>query len=204
MTKINSKNIIDLWTALEVLSPQGFIRPDDLALGDKKQAQQITEQALPWEPKYQSTIDQHAPFFQVILGTINLPHAMAALHKTYADSNPERRPARGKAIIATLTLDQTGRLIDEDPICISSFAWALPLALRGNLEKLGDWVSVETTLKATIYNALKKEEDDSEETLTSKPAQLYITFEDIQRAYQALLQAMHLSPDMTQAPYFCR
>ncbi len=202
MTKISSKNIIDLWTALEVLSPQGFIRPDDLALGDKKQAQQITEQALPWEPKYQSTIDQHIPFFQVILGTINLPHAMAALHKVYADSNPERRPTRGNAIIATLTLDQTGRLIDEDPICISSFAWALPLALRGNLEKLGDWVSVESALKATVYNALKKEDNDSEDTLASKPAQLYITFEDIQRAYQALLQAIHIAPDMTQAPYF--
>lgn len=201
MTNDIKKNILDMWTALEVLSPQAFLRPEELALGDKKQALQISEEALPWEPRYQSTIDNHTPYFQVVLGTINLPHAMAALHKVYADSNPERRPVRGHAIIATLTLDQTGRLIDEDPICISSFAWALPMALKGKLAKLGDWTTVEAALKAKIYAALDKNQDQ-DETPPTEPHQLYITHQDIQNTYTVLLESLHLSPDMTQAPYF--
>ncbi len=201
MTNDLKKNILDMWTALEVLSPQAFLRPEELALGDKKQALQITAEALPWEPRYQSTIDNHTPYFQVILGTINLPHAMAALHKVYADSSPERRPVRGHAIMATLTLDQTGRLIDEDPICISSFAWALPMALKGKLDQLGDWTTIEAVLKAKIYAVLDKNQDP-EDTPPTEPHQLYITYQDIQKSYEVLLESLHLLPEMTQAPYF--
>ncbi len=202
MTKDTKKNILRLWSALEVLSPQTFLRPEDLSIGDKRQALQFTDQALPWEPKHQNTIDNHVPFFQVILGSLNLPHAMGALHKIYADSSPERRPVRGQAVLATITLDQTGRLIDEDPVCISSFAWALPVALRGDIEKLGDWGSIEPALKAKIMDVLDKSKDPEEGDEPTIQHQLYITHQDILKAFDLLVDSLHLNRDMVQAPYF--
>ena len=42
-------DILSAWTALEVLSPQSYARPEDLAGGDRTRVVALGDGELPWE-----------------------------------------------------------------------------------------------------------------------------------------------------------
>lgn len=103
-----AQNILSAWTALEVLSPQTFKKPQDLVNGDLKLVAKL-EKGLPWENG-----GEHAPsgaklYYQVVLGVINVEKATKALLELYADARIERPAAKSEAILAVVMVDREGK-----------------------------------------------------------------------------------------------
>jgi hypothetical protein len=147
-------DILTAWTAIEILSPPTFNKPDDLAIGEKRQHLPLRKNYLPWENCREKPPEDHTTFYQIIFGTIDMPQAMEDLLKVYTDSRSERPQARNNAIIATITLDQFGCLIERDPIALSSFSWGLPFAIKGKLEDLKLWTEKEGELLSHLRDKL--------------------------------------------------
>jgi PAS domain-containing protein len=130
-------SILATWTALEALSPQTYRRPADLADGDQRRVVDFGNEVLPWfrgersRPKYQL-------FYQVVLGCVPMDRATQALVERFGEEEERSRAERQKAPIAVCLLDRDGMLVAEDGVAVSSFAWALPIALRGELGRLGE------------------------------------------------------------------
>lgn len=49
------EDILSAWMALEVLSPPSYLRPEDLAGGDRMRVSVISESNIPWEQTSKST-----------------------------------------------------------------------------------------------------------------------------------------------------
>lgn len=63
-------SILDAWTALEVLSPQTFRRPEELAGGDRR-AVALWEERLPWEGIGERARPNTRLFYQVVLAFVD-------------------------------------------------------------------------------------------------------------------------------------
>ena len=129
--------ILSAWTALEVLSPPAFRRPEDLAGGDRRRIARLDVGRLPWEGNGEKARPSTRLYYQIVLGMVNLEAAVAKLMAVYADTRVERHPARGEAVLAVIMVNRDGRPIEESATAVSSFGWAIPQALSGNLEALG-------------------------------------------------------------------
>ena len=92
-------SILDAWTALEVLSPQTFRRPEDLASGDRR-AVAAWEEKLPWQGVGERARPGTRLFYQLVLGTVDFGAAVERILTLYSDSRVERPAARGEAILA--------------------------------------------------------------------------------------------------------
>ncbi|WBF66787.1 AAA domain-containing protein [Desulfovibrio subterraneus] len=155
-------DILKSWTALEVLSPQGFKREVDLVGGITGRIARIDEQQLPWE-KGESAPPQRRLYYELILGTIALEPTISSLLSVYADKRPDSPCMKGHSPIASILLDKNGCPIEMDMgFVFSSFAWGVPVALRGDLTKLADWNSYERQLSATFKHLLIQRNDDGE------------------------------------------
>lgn len=108
------------------------------------------------------------------------------------DEQPSRQG--GNAAIATLLVDRHGILLAENGIGLSSFAWALPLALQQRLEILGAWACVELQTTKTLEEMLRKTDEDG--------APLPLTHDDIMTAFGWLTQHFAIPDDMTIQPTF--
>jgi hypothetical protein len=113
-----SANILSAWTALEVLSPPSFRKPEDLAGGPRSLIAPFRDSRLPWENGGERSKPNQRLYYQIVLGTIDLEAAVSALLKVYTDRRPERPATRGEAILATVLVDQTGRPVESDPIAL--------------------------------------------------------------------------------------
>lgn len=76
-------------------------------------------------------------FYQVYLGAVQMDRATERLTKAFGLDEERSSRAREKAALAVLLVDTNGRLVEEKAIAISSFGWALPLALELRLGDLG-------------------------------------------------------------------
>ena len=132
------QNILSAWTALEVLSPQTFRKPEDLANGDTRAIAHLTDRC-PWEGEGEKSRPNYRLYYQVVIGTINFRKSVDQLLKIYTDVRVERPAVQGEAVLAVVVLDSKGRLLEEEGTAISSFGWALPKALSGDLQGLADW-----------------------------------------------------------------
>lgn len=127
-TLINdAQNVLRAWTALEVLSPQSFKKPEDLVSGERNRIFRIQGKNLPWLSGQEKSRPNQRLYYQIILGSIAMEPAIASLLDVYADQRIERPQATGSAILATVMVDKSGFLVTEDGLAISSFAWGFLL-----------------------------------------------------------------------------
>lgn len=191
--------ILSAWTALEVLSPPAYVRPEDLAGGDRTRIAKLGESAFPWERGEKSRPNQRL-YYQIVLGSVKMEPAVERLIERYGDTRPEKPGARGKAALAVVVVDRQGRLIESPAVGVSSFAWGVMSALNGELAHLAHWPEVEPQLVERIEKLLlgvvAKNED--EEELRHRPlarAALFV-------AYQALIHELGLPWEWIEPPEF--
>lgn len=181
------------WTALEVLSPQSFLRPEDLAGGDRTRIA-LLDNTLPWENGGQKSRPEYRLYYQIVLGTIQMEPAITQLLTVYTDKRNERPPARGESILATIVVDREGRPAESEAVAISSFAWGVPIALKGNLKALGYWPSVEPSLIEELDKQIRHQDEDGNALPLSR--------HDIEQAYEWLIALLDLPEDMVKSPHF--
>jgi hypothetical protein len=116
------EDILSTWMALEVLSPQFYVRPEDLAGGDRRRVVALGESPLPWERGEKSRPNQRL-YYQVVLGSMKVEPAVGRLIERYGDSREEKVIVRGRAALATVMVDRQGRLVQSPAVGISSFGW---------------------------------------------------------------------------------
>lgn len=154
-------NLIAGWLALEVLSPQTYRRVEDLADGDSRRMADLGRRPLPWERREPSR-ENYRLYYQVLLGAIRMQEATAALLQRYADSSPEFRTQIGMCPIAVVMLDQQGRLVEDRPVSIASFAWGWRVAMEGRLADLAQWSTVESKLCEDLAEHLTRRGENGE------------------------------------------
>lgn len=186
-------SILSAWTALESLSPQTYRRPADLVSGDGRCVVSIDGNDLPWfrrepsRPKYQL-------YYQVILGCVPFDLAMDALIKAFGEDEERGRREREKAALAAVLVDRSGLLLEEHAVGISSFGWALPVALSGDLTRLGAWTEAERGLVEGLTKKLVRMDRDGN--------QLPLDAEILQKAFRWLVAALGLPPGLYEEPSF--
>lgn len=190
--------IIGAWTALEVLNPQTFDKPQDLearARDIPKNVALIADFArgLPWE-----TDDRGLPkkqlFYHVVLGTIDAARAFNALLDRYVDSRAERPRVKAEAVLASVVVDKNGIPVPDDAVVVSSFGWGLPVALEQDLAALAQWPTVAEQLQRELAAQLRRRD--------SKGNELPLDAATIERAFRWLLAELHLPEAYVCPPRF--
>lgn len=181
------------WTALEVLSPQSFLKPEDLGGGERSRITRL-DNALPWENGGEKSRPNYRLYYQIVLGTIQMEPAITQLLTVYTDKRHERPSKNGESILAAIVVDREGRPPDNDAVAVSSFAWSVPVALKGNLKALGDWPSAERSLLEELDKRIRPQDDEGN--------LLPLTRDDIQQIYDWLVVQLELPDGMVKPPYF--
>jgi hypothetical protein len=187
-------DILLAWTAMEVLSPPSFRKPEDLAGGDRYRIATFKDGALPWEGGGEKSRPSQRLYYQIILGSIDMEAAVAALLRVYSDSRVERPQARGEAVLATIMVDREGRLVEEEPVAISSFGWGIPVALSGRLRDLGRWPSAEKILLEGLTKKVSVEDKNGNPQPLSRAA--------IKGAHDWLVEALGLDGQLVKPSAF--
>ncbi len=188
------QDILRAWTALEVLSPQGYKREEDLAAGDKSKIARFDEKDLPWALGERSRPKKRL-YYELILGAIALAPAVEELLELYSDDRPDKPSMKGFCPIASCLLDKEGRPLEEETsAAISSFAWGVPIALQGDLKNLADWPQQEKHLMGKFRKLLIKRDRDD--------VVLPLTKEHINELFDHLVQTLNLEGHEIKAPYF--
>lgn len=90
--------------------------------------------------------------------------------------------------------DQRGLLVAQHGISISSFAWALPLALNGRLAEFGDWSEIEHKAAEMVEAVVRRQDQDGNE--------VPLDIATIRAAYQSLVDYFKLPDELIEAPSF--
>jgi len=189
------ESILSAWTALEVLSPPAFRRPEDLASGDRTRIAKLDGLQLPWERGEMARPNQRL-YYQVILGAVKMEPAVELLIEHYGDTRIEKLSALGSAALAIVIVDKQGRLVDSSAVAVSSFGWGVVRALEGDLEDLAQWADVESQLAAKIEKIFRNQTSDD----ADRPEPL--TRAGLMRAYQDLIATLGLPVDWIEPPAF--
>lgn len=188
------KNLLDAWTAIEVLAPQAFTKVENVVDGDHRRVARFDRPALPWENGGERSQPNKRLFYQVLLGTIRMSEATAELLKQYPAVSPEFRSMVGYSPIAVITLTQAGIPVDDEPVAISSFAWAWRIAHEKRLNELAQWPDVESTLCEEVRKRLIRKGEDDEV--------LPLDRETILAAHQFLSQQLQLDSAIVEEPRY--
>ena len=181
------------WTALEVLSPTSFIRPEDLTGGQRGRIASLAG-PLPWENGGEKSRPNNRLYYQIILGTIQTEPTMSQLLTVYTDNRAERPRSYGESILSTITVDREGRPIESEAVAVSSFDWGVPMALKGNLKALGDWPSAERTLLEEFETRIRRVDEAGHSVPLSRYA--------IQEAFAWLAAKLGLPETIVNPPQF--
>ena len=188
-------DILSAWTAMELISPQVYVRSEDLAGGDKRRVTPLNE-SLPWERGDKSR-PNYRLYYQVVLGSIKMESAMRCLVDRYGDNREDSSPARGKAALAIVVVDRYGQLIESPAVGISSFGWGAMSALNGKLVDLARWIDVEPRLVERIEKLLgTTTRDDGREEGQTQP----VTGLALLAAYEALVHELGLPREWVEPP----
>ncbi|WP_181168127.1 ATP-binding protein [Mesorhizobium sp. B2-4-19] len=190
----NAADVLSTWTAMEVLSPPSFRKPEDLASGDRSRIAPLDRPDLPWENGGERSRPNQKLYYQIILGSVDMEAAVSALLQVYTDSRIERPAARGEAVLATIMVDREGRPVEGDSVSISSFGWGVPVALTGRLSALGTWSQVERRLIEELGQKVVIEDNEGR----SKP----LTQNAIEAAHHWLVAKIGIDSRFTKAPAF--
>ncbi|HEX7782739.1 MAG TPA: AAA domain-containing protein [Sphingobium sp.] len=146
------------WTALEALSPQTYRKPEDLASGDRSCVADLSRGQVPWG-KGERSRPKRQLYYQVILGAIPMDRATEDLVKAFGADEERSTRQREKAAIGAVMVDKNGVLLEDNSIAVSSFAWALPLALKLKLGALGAWPRIEVRIIEALEKILRRTDD---------------------------------------------
>jgi len=186
--------ILSAWTALEVLSPPSFRRPEDLAGGNKRNIVAVDQDWLPWDGLGEPSLPQKRLYYQIVLGSIEMESAVKRLLATYTDTRAERPAARGEAILATITVDKRGCLAKVPAVFVASFGWGVSTALRGDLARLAEWKNTEKTLVQGLTERLQRSDDQGHAMPVDQAT--------IRSAFNWLVKTLGLDPDLVKPPRF--
>lgn len=193
------EEILSAWTALEVLSPPSYIRTEDLAGGDRTRIVALNQSVLPWERGERSRPNQRL-YYQIVLGSIQMEPAVTRLVELYGDTDPEKKSARGKAVLAIVVVNSHGQLVESPAVGISSFGWGVMSAVKGELADLARWPDVEPKLVEQIEKQLLAvaAKNQSEDDRSSRP----LTRAALLTAYNTLVQEIGLPSEWVEPPEF--
>ena len=180
------------WIALEALSPQTFKKPEDLAFGDKHKVARLGP-TLPWVKGERSKKD-YKLFYEIELGSINMDLASQSLIEVFGADEERERPKKESALIGTILVDKNGIPVEEDGICVSSFAWALPLCLSKRLNVLHNWPQIELEIYESIRKTIQRTDEDGQA--------LPIDLVTISHVHNWLMKLFGLKPEMVSSPDF--
>jgi len=186
------QSVLSAWTAMEVLSPPTFRRPEDMVGGERFRVASIVDRPLPWENGGERSRPNQRLYYQVILGTVDMEKAVGALLAAYTDTRDERPAASGEAVLATIMVDREGKLVETDPVAISSFGWGVPVALSGRLGDLKRWPEVERGLLEGLLAKLTREDKDGNP--------IPLTHGALASGYQWLTQRIGLGAEFAKPP----
>lgn len=191
-------DILSAWSAMEVLSPQVYVRAEDLASGDKSRVTSLRE-ALPWERGDKSR-PNYRLYHQVVIGSIKMEPAIGCLIERYGDNREEKPRIRGKAALAIVVIDRHGQLVESPAVGISSFGWGVMSALNGDLAGLARWKDVEQQLVERIGKQFFEtiSEGEAGEERRARP----LTRAVLLAAYEALIHELGLPREWVEAPEF--
>src|SRR5438445_3231701 len=113
-------DILSSWIALEVMSPQTFRKPQDLAGTFGSIA--YLNNGLPWEGEGERPRPNYRLYYQVVLGAVDFGKSVNKLLDVYADKRVERPAPQGEAILAVVVVDNKGHLVEDPAVAVSSFA----------------------------------------------------------------------------------
>ncbi|HEY6802004.1 MAG TPA: AAA domain-containing protein [Pyrinomonadaceae bacterium] len=187
------ESILSAWIALEVLSPQTFRRPEDLASKDQRRVALLNEHTLPWERRDAWQPTQQI-YYQIVLGSIRIRPAVDALIERYGDTRIEKDRTVGNVPLAVVIVDKRGCLVDSAPVAVSSFGWGVITALKGKLGDLAQWSNVEPQLTTNIEEILRNQVADVD------PVPLTRT--DLMRAHEDLIATLDLPKDWIEPVEF--
>ncbi len=188
------EDILRTWTALEVLSPQGYRRETDLVAGEKSRIALLDDSELPWE-KGEKSRPKKRLYYELILGAVALAPAVDALLEIYSDNRPDTPSMKGYSPVASIVLNKEGCPLEEDnSFVISSFAWGVPTVLQGSLKELANWPSKEKMLMAQFRERLIRRDRAGEI--------LPLTKKHIDELFQYLVEILNLHKLEVKAPYF--
>ncbi|ACV75121.1 conserved hypothetical protein [Zymomonas mobilis subsp. mobilis NCIMB 11163] len=185
--------ILATWTAEEALSPQTYRNPEDLAAGDKKAVASLTRAQLPWENR-ESLPPKKRLYYQIILGSIPMQEATEKLIQLFGKDEETRQRIKEKSAIAAILVDDCGFLVEDNNVAISSFAWALPQALKGKLDILGAWPDIEPQVTEYLTTILQNNGTDGKK----QPLDRGI----LEEAFQWITEQFGLPSDLIEAPSF--
>ena len=185
--------ILSAWTALEALSPQTYRRSEDLATGDRTCVADLSASPLPWQRGERSRPNRQL-YYQVILGAIYMDKATEELVRAFGHDEERNSRLREKAVIAAILVDRNGVPVDDNGVAVSSFAWALPLALQLKLGSLGAWPSVERRIIEKLHAIVCRVDDDGES--------LPLDFATINLAHGWLVRQFGLPSALVEPPSF--
>jgi hypothetical protein len=185
--------ILAAWTALEALSPQTYRRPADLVNGDTRCVAFFDGDDLPWFQKVPSR-KNYQLYYQIVLGCVPVDQAMDELIKTFGDDEERSRKEREKAAIAAVLVDRNGYLLAENSVAISSFGWALPIALSGDLAGLGAWTAAEHSLVEGLTKQLSNVDDEGNA--------LPLDGATLQKSFRWLVTTLKLPEGLYESPSF--
>ncbi len=186
-------HVLGAWTALEVLNPQTFAKPHDLASKGERALVADFARGLPWEVGDRGRRDKKL-FYHLILGTLDAPRAFSALLDRFVDRRAERPRVKAEVILASVIVDKNGVPVINDAVAISSFAWGLPIALTGELSELSQWSSTSGRLHAELAKTVRRQDEDGED--------LPLDMDHIQAVYAWLLDELQLPMEYTRPPRF--
>jgi hypothetical protein len=186
--------ILSAWTALEVLSPQSFRKPEELAAGRDRSLVASLDRGLPWAGVGESSRFQKRLFYQVVIGTIDLEKSVHALLERFADNRVERPKLAGEAVLASAVVDRNGCLVDGSAVSVSSFGWGMPQALAGHIHTLADWAQAGERLAKDLDHRLRRVDQNGD------PAP--IDSATLGGAFDWLVTECRLPPDFVRRPYF--
>lgn len=192
-TKNDPAAILSTWTALEALSPATYNAPHDLVYGDRNRVVRFEDGPLPWTTSTQPPPGKQL-FYSVVLGSMLMDPATEALIKVFGDDEARIRSSKKRAVAAEVLLDKDGVVLAEKAITVSSFPWALPLALQLRLKDLGDWPAVEEELQHGLDAIVHRVDTDG------KPIPLDIS--TMERAYQWLVEKCQIPDGLIERPTF--
>ena len=188
------ESILSAWTALEVLSPFTFRRPEDLAAGNKALVAKLNPK-LPWDSDDRNS-SKGRLYYQVVLGAIRMEPTIEFLIERYGDDRVEKLTPGGNAALGVVIVNERGHLVASPAVAVSSFGWGVMTALKGELRDLAQWPNVEHELVAQLEKLLRSLTSD--DYGNSKP----LTQTGIMKTHDALVTELGLPTDWIEPPEF--
>lgn len=123
-----------------------------------------------------------------------MDRATEELVKAFGADEERGQRLREKAAIAAVLVDKDGFVVEENGVAVSSFAWALPRALRLQLDGLGAWPKLERKILEALEKIVRRT-DAKGKPLPLDPA-------TIDQAYRWLVERFDLPDHLAEPPAF--